>query len=92
MTKLNTRQIPEMRATVQVRVLYLYRFPFRKWILWKYHNEFCFKLVWNLGLKTVVSVANLKKNNEQRILGPNEQEVTGEWRKHTIVLSQFVFL
>jgi len=28
-----------------------------------------------LGLETVVSVENLKKNNEQRILGPNEQEV-----------------
>jgi len=31
-----------------------------------------------LGLETVVSVENLKKNNEQRILGPNEQEVTAE--------------
>jgi hypothetical protein len=38
-----------------------------------------------LGLKTVVSVENLKKNNERRILGPNEQEVTGEWKKHKIV-------
>jgi hypothetical protein len=31
-----------------------------------------------LGLKTVVWVKNLKKNNEQRIIGPNEQEVIGE--------------
>jgi hypothetical protein len=30
MTKLNTRRIQEMRATVQVRILYLYRFPFKK--------------------------------------------------------------
>jgi hypothetical protein len=30
-------------------------------------------------------VENLKKNNEYRILGPNEQEVIEEWRKHIIV-------
>jgi hypothetical protein len=29
-------------------------------------------------MKTVVLVENLKKNNEQRILGHNGQEVTGE--------------
>jgi hypothetical protein len=31
-----------------------------------------------LGLKTAVWVENLKKNNEYRILGPNEQEVIEE--------------